>query len=91
MKNAQVVASWANGRKATNSRGSLTTDGVSLYSYRLKIGHRVSDGSAVVGDYTSGGGDYHSQTTSCHVGLARRWADTVMLPEVFGKLLKAER
>jgi len=36
-----------------------------------------------VGDFTAPGGSYHSQTTSCHVGKARSFADHTMHPVVF--------
>ena len=83
MRNDAVVRAFSRGESA--SAGNLWTDGRFLYSYKLKIAERRA-GLVVVGDYTSGGGGYHSQTTSCHVGLARRVADTVMLPELFAGL-----
>ena len=68
MTNEQVVRAWAAGGKASNGRGSLTTDGTHLLSYDLVIGdNRLSQ----VFDYTASG-EYYSQTTSAHVGLALR-------------------
>ena len=66
MRNEEVIMAWVNGRSANNGRGSLTTDGVKLLSYDLVIGDNLQK---VVFDYTSSG-EYYSQTTSCHVGLA---------------------
>lgn len=68
MTNEQVVMAWISGRKAKNGRGSLTSDGVHLLSYDLVI----ADGSRQsIFDYTASG-EYYSQTTSAHVGLAMR-------------------
>jgi hypothetical protein len=78
IRNKEVIEEWIAGRKA--SAGNLSTDGVFLYSYGLKIG----EGSGkVILDYTSGGGSYYSQTTSCHVGLAKRISRsaTIIRPE----------
>ena len=67
IRNETVVEQWAKGRAA--KAGSLWTDGVKLYSYNLLIG----DGAgATIFNHTKSGGSYHSQTTSCHVGLARQ-------------------
>lgn len=80
MRNDQVVSAFSRGEAA--SAGRLRTDGRSLWSYRLKIAEKTL-GGVVVGDYTSPGGGFRSQTTSKHVNLAKRVADTVMLPELF--------
>jgi len=74
MRNDQVAKAWANGRPA--KAGNLSTDGVSLWSYSLQIGETMLSGHKVVYDYTSGGSHgFRSQTTSCHVGLAKRVAN----------------
>jgi hypothetical protein len=70
MTNENVVWCWIKGE--SGKAGNLSTDGTSLYSYRLKIAER-KDGLNRVYDYTSSG-IYKSQTTSCHVGLALRLA-----------------
>ena len=80
--NLQVVRAWARGQSANG--GNLSTDGTDLWSYGLKIGHNTGS-SAVLSDFTAGGGAFHSQTTSCHVGLARRVADVVMHPLVWAQ------
>jgi len=67
MTNQNVIKAWAAGR--TGGSGNLVTDGVKLYSYNLLIG---SGSGATIFDHTSGGGSFYSQTTSCHVGLAKR-------------------
>jgi hypothetical protein len=68
MTNEQVVRAWAAGGRASNGRGSLTTDGTRLLSYDLVIGDsRLGQ----VFNYTKSG-EYYSQTTSTHVGLALR-------------------
>lgn len=73
MRNEQVVKAWTVGKAAKG--GNLRTDGVSLWSYRLQIGDTMLGGDKVVYDYTAKGSHgYRSQTTSCHVGLAKRFA-----------------
>ena len=83
MRNELVIDAWTRGVAAINHTSTLRTDGVSLYSYNLRIGYRARSGSTVVGDYTSPGGDFRSMTTSCHVGKVRWRADHVMHPTVF--------
>jgi hypothetical protein len=83
MRNSQVVHHFVAGRRA--AAGNLHTDGRSLWSYDLKIAHRTPEG-VVVGDFTAGGGDFHSMTTSKHVGMVKREAHTIMLPELFTEL-----
>jgi len=78
--NANVVHAFACGQPA--HAGNLWTDGRSLYSYKMKIAGRTLAG-VVVGDFTSTGGGFISMTTSRHVNIAKRVADTVMLPETF--------
>jgi hypothetical protein len=68
MRNEQVIMAWVSGKVASNGRGSLTTDGSRLLSYDLVIGDSNSER---VFDYTASG-EYYSQTTSKHVGLALR-------------------
>ncbi len=72
MRNDKVVRNWAAGK--AGSAGNLSTDGSNLWSYNLLIG-TTEEGRKVVRDYTSGGSHgWISQTTSCHVGLAKRFA-----------------
>ncbi len=81
--NLNVIRAWKEGKNARNHKNTLLSVNGELYSYHLKIGQRSNSGLLVVGDMTSGGGGYHSQTTSCHVGLAKRFADTIMHAKVW--------
>jgi hypothetical protein len=83
VRNNTVIVRWARGESANSHTGALHTDGTSLFSYSLKIGHRAKSGATVMGDFTSPGGEFASQTTSCHVGKARCVADHIMHPVVF--------
>ena len=72
-RNSDVVKAWVAGKPA--KAGNLRTDGVSLWSYRLQIGDTALSGKKLVHDYTANGSHgFRSQTTSCHVGLAKRFA-----------------
>ena len=82
LSNHKIVTAWKNGEKAINGRKSLSTDGVRLYSYRLLVGVNVG-GTCFVGDYTSPGGSFRSQTTSQHVGRAKRASEHVFHPAIF--------
>ena len=73
MRNEQVVLAWLWGNSAKTKRNTLWTDGVRLFSYSLMIGDR-SDCQVRIFDYTASG-EFVSQTTSCHVGLAMREAN----------------
>jgi len=82
--NEGVISAWKRGRIAWNSRKTLHTDGERLYSYRLHIGTRLPSDATVLGDFTAPGGEYQSQTTSCHIGLVKRGGvDLVMHPMVW--------
>ena len=83
MRNKDVISAFVAGRCARTAH--LESDGLSLWSYSLKIAHRTPEG-IVVGDFTAPGGDFHSMTTSKHVGMAKREAHTIMLPELFTEL-----
>jgi hypothetical protein len=83
LRNELVLEKWKNGEAANSHTGSLHTNGTSLFSYNLKIGHRANSGATIVGDFTSPGGHFASQTTSCHVSKARGLADHTMHPVVF--------
>lgn len=85
ISNRNVISAWTNGKKASNARKSLSTDGKWLYSYKVAIGYRTSNGILVLGNYTSPGGSFQSVTTSCHVSKARRVVskDLVWHPLVF--------
>ena len=83
VRNNTIIVRWARGESANSHTGALHTDGTSLFSYSLKIGHRAKSGTTVVGDFTAPRGGFASQTTSCHVGKARCVADHIMHPVVF--------
>ena len=73
-----VAAYWANGEPARNNGAQFWTDGQRLYSYKLLIGDTTDSGLKVLRDHTSKGRhEYHSNTTSKHVGYARWHADVV--------------
>ena len=78
--NQGVIKMWKQGKNARNGRRTLVSFQGNLYSYRLKIGHRHPNGAAIVADFTAPAGHYRSQTTSCHVNLAKREADEVFHP-----------
>jgi len=86
MRNDQVVRLWLNGgmnTTASTSNGNLSTRNGRLYSYNLMIGDRM-DNQVRIWDYTSSG-SYYSQTTSCHVGLALRYAgDPILMDPSIG-------
>ena len=84
-RNDIVLEKWKKGEPANSHTGSLHTNGTSLFSYQMKIGHRAKSGTCVLGDFTSPGGSFQSMTTSCHVGKARGIADHIMHPVVFQK------
>lgn len=69
MKNSDVAKAWAEGRKARVRH--MSTDGNDLFSYWLKIGETLDDGRKIVYNYTASG-EFHSPTTSSHVGYANR-------------------
>tara|TARA_R100000008_G_scaffold84706_1_gene72806 strand:- start:1992 stop:2285 length:294 start_codon:yes stop_codon:yes gene_type:complete len=81
--NEEVVRAWRAGEFATNHRRSFYAmrDG-GLWSYNLKIGQKTEGGYCILADYTARG-DFKSQTTSCHVGVARRVAHQVWHPKVW--------
>ena len=70
--NQDVVESWIQGEAMQHMSGKLSTDGKVLKSYSLVIGMTDENREKVVGNYTANGGDFYSQTTSEHVGLAIR-------------------
>ena len=78
VRNHQVVEHWYVGKEAYSHTQSLHTDGEKLYSYALLIGDTTAEGDKILRDYTAKGTHgFRSQTTSCHVGLARRFADHI--------------
>ena len=85
--NHSVISSWANGTSARNHKGTLRTDGNTLWSYNLAIGyttvtehHNVTRENKDAIDYTAPSGNFRSMTTSSHVGRAKAMADRVVQP-----------
>jgi hypothetical protein len=80
--NRYCVHCWMNGKpykRGQNFRNQgLTTDGANIYSYGLKIGKTGTFHKKILYDYTAKCLGFHSVTTSCHVGLIRHYADTVV-------------
>tara|TARA_R100000152_G_C6690368_1_gene122131 strand:- start:24 stop:419 length:396 start_codon:yes stop_codon:yes gene_type:complete len=82
LTNDEVIQNWLNGVQGKSSTKNLSTDGQRLYSYRLCIGDTYGNDKIAV-NYTASVGEFRSQTTSQHVGLAKRQADQIMHPEVY--------
>lgn len=89
MTNKQVIEAWKKGEPGSSL--NLMTDGFVLYSYGLKIGFTGEDRLKYVYNYTAHSdvdwigrkvpGEFISQTTSAHIGLARRVAFAVNPPQ----------
>ena len=69
MKTKQIIKAFLNNQYAQAK--NLRTDGLNLYSYNLLIGRTTDSGRKEVFNYTAEGGDFRSNTTSKHIGLAR--------------------
>jgi len=80
--NLNVVQAWIDGRDARNHRGTLTSTDGRLKSYDEVIGVNMG-GTCIIREATARGGQYYSQTTSCHVGIARSKANIVWHPKVW--------
>ena len=73
----EVGKAWSAGKAA--SANNFSTNGHDIYSYALIIGKTVG-GKKVAIDYTKAGGHKMSATTTKHVGIAKKFADTVVAP-----------
>ena len=98
VNNDRVIHAWVHGLSARNGRRSLRSvsypDGrAELFSYDLKIGERTRAGATVIADFTAGADGFRSMTTSCHVGLAKREADSpvIMHPKVWATSPMSDR
>ena len=78
MKNELVAKAWKNNIIASNK--NLSTDGISLYSYNLKIGY-TENGKKIAIDHTAAGGSFYSSTTSRHVSYAKKFSDVIETPQ----------
>ena len=83
LDNSEVITAWHRGQQGESHTGNLSTDGQRLFSYALVIGDTLA-GEKIALDYTASVGQFQSQTTSQHCGLAKRSADDVMHPEAYG-------
>ena len=71
-----VIYHWLRGKAEKAS--SMWTDGKSIYSYRMEIGHTaLKGGRKMLCNHTAKGIGFVSQTTSQHVGRVARYADEV--------------
>ena len=80
MTNHDIITEWISNRPYSKRHKALSTDGQILFSYGLIIGYTNKQGRKVAIDYTSTGGYMKSQTTSTHVGMAKRKADLIRNP-----------
>tara|TARA_R110002020_G_scaffold39950_3_gene118171 strand:+ start:2522 stop:2797 length:276 start_codon:yes stop_codon:yes gene_type:complete len=78
IRHKEIILFWIEGTPAKTY--AFRTDGKDLYSYETKIGVTMSNGTKVLFDYTSKTGNFINQTTSCHVGLAKKYVDKVVHP-----------
>ena len=74
-----IPALWASGRPGRAA--AFSTDGIDLYSYNKRIGTTI-EGRKVLLDYRASG-QYISQTTSKHVGMAAKVADNLIHPTYY--------
>lgn len=75
--NAKVIEAWKAGKAAKSHNGNLSTDGDSLYSYRMQIG-KTDNGAKIALNVR---GEYrYSATTSKHASMACHKADKAVNP-----------
>ena len=87
--NEKVIRHWADSKQTSESmlplkivgKRNLTSNGNVLRSYGLIIGITGEGGLKTILDYTAGGLEFYSQTTSHHVGLAKHggYADFIQV------------
>ena len=84
LDNTEVIRAWLRGQRGSSHTANLTTDGKRLWSYALVIGDTLA-GEKIALDYTASVGQFRSQTTSQHVGLAKRQvcSGNIMHPEAY--------
>ena len=77
--NLNVIKEWKAGKNARNHGNTLWTNDSGLWSLSRKIGHRTKAGVCVVADLTLDDArySYNTETTLCHIKLAKSFADTV--------------
>ena len=80
MRIEQIPKFWRNNAPAKSFTNNYWTDGYDLYSYQLKIGETLPDGSKILYNYTVCTDNFISATTSQHVNLAVYYADKNLPP-----------
>jgi hypothetical protein len=70
MTNNKVCEAWIEGKKAKSN--TMRTDGISLFSYQMKIGQTLTNG--LKQPY------FYSMTTSKHVGIAKSYCSRIVNP-----------
>jgi hypothetical protein len=88
MTNEKVIRNWINNRKGKSL--NMSTDGKSLFSYRMKIGETVHETNGLWSANKKHGLNvqkpyFYSQTTSKHVGIVKRYADKMVNPKPIQK------
>jgi len=76
MSNDKVVRAWIEGKKAKSN--TMSTDGISLFSYKMKIGQTLSNGFKQVLNVQKP--FFYSRTTSNHVGIAKSYCSRIVNP-----------
>jgi hypothetical protein len=79
MKIKEIPKLWKNNQAGKASK-SFYTDGLNIYSYKLKIGYTNEYGEKVLLKYTTSSGHFQSMTTSRHVNLTAFHADKFERP-----------
>jgi len=70
-----ILKAWINNEPGGTPNATLWTGSGNLFSYNLQIGYTRADGSKCVVDHTAYGLGFVSQTTSTHVGKAKRYCN----------------
>ena len=77
--NKEIPALWTAGIPAKSGNGQFSTDGKTLFSYKMPIGKTISGDNQgprkVFCKYNSKPDNFVSTTTSVHVGLTLRHID----------------
>ena len=76
MGNNKVCKAWIEGKKAKSN--SMSTDGLSLFSYSMKIGQTLTNGLKQVLNVQKP--YFYSMTTSRHVGIAKSYCSRIVNP-----------
>jgi hypothetical protein len=78
MKTEDVVRAWLDRKSKRTSNGSISTDGIRLFSYKLEIGRYDSSDDKFVIWYYKAPNQFISTTTSKHVSLTISVANQVL-------------